>query len=563
MKRTAAELLVLDQILAVDRNRASVEERVAQLQTLRTSEEASGQIDQALCERVMTLQRGLLEARDNQRKLKSLLERIEAPPWFPATFIQALVESNTTRALVQIGNTRRVVVLGSRVDPASLGTGDEVLLNGELNLVVAKSPNGVPRGGETAVFERRMADGRLVLRHRDDEILVDPASGLKDEALVTGDQIRCDRGAWLAFEKIERATGSRFFIDQTPNVRFDQIGGLEVEIERIKRGLSLHLFHAETARKYGLRRRGSILLVGPSGTGKTMLGKALANWLATLTPAGQCRFMNIKPSELHSLWYGQTEANYRETFRAARAASAIDPRVPTVMFFDEVDAIGMARGQFNAHVDDRVLTSFMAELDGLADRGNIVVVGATNRRDALDPALLRPGRLGDVILEVPRPRMQAAEEIFARHLGTAIPLAENGHGGDIEATRAAIIRSAVVRIFAPNGDNQLATLQFRDGKRRTVRAADLVNGALIANIVNSAVERACHREVETGEAGLTAADVGLALEQEFVTAARALTPRNCRQHLMDLPHDLDVVSVEPVVRRTGRTLEQLKSLKEV
>ena len=205
MKKTAAELAVVDQILSLEHNRASLEQRVAQLQALRLSQEASSQLDQLLCDRLLTFQRGLLEARDHQRKLRNLLDRMEAPPFFPATFIQGTPGPEGGRAFVQIGNTRRVIVLGTGVDPASLRTGDEVLLNSELSLLVAKSPNGLPRGGETAVFERRLPDGRLVLRHRDDGILVDPAAALREENLEPGDLIRCDRAAWLAFEKIERA----------------------------------------------------------------------------------------------------------------------------------------------------------------------------------------------------------------------------------------------------------------------------------------------------------------------------------------------------------------------
>jgi proteasome-associated ATPase len=215
------------------------------------------------------------------------------------------------------------------------------------------------------------------------------------------------------------------------------------------------------------------------------------------------------------------------------------------MFFDEVDSVGMLRGRTNAQVDDRVLTAFMAELDGLTGRGNIIVVGATNRRDALDPALLRPGRLGDLVLDIPRPKMKAAGDIFAKHLRQDIPYASNGHS----TSRDEIITAVLSWIYAPNGEGELASLQFRDGKRRSVRAADLVSGAIIANIVNSAIERACTREVETNEPGLRTDDVLAAMADEFEAAMRVLTPANCRYHLTDLPQDMDVVSVEPVVRK--------------
>jgi SpoVK/Ycf46/Vps4 family AAA+-type ATPase len=298
--------------------------------------------------------------------------------------------------------------------------------------------------------------------------------------------------------------------------------------------------HHDLVARYHLRRASSVLLVGPPGMGKTLIARALARWLGDESPSGRARFIRVQPGALHSMWYSQTEANYREVFRVAREAGAAHPEAPVVLFFDEVDAIGLTRSEGLMRVDDRVLTSFMAELDGFDPRGNVLVVAATNRRDALDPALLRPGRLGDLILEVPRPSMAAARAILERHLPAAVPYHQDDAAADARQT---VIDTAVSRLYAPNGEGEVGTITFRDGTRRAIAARDLVSGAVLANVARVAIERACVRDLESGVPGVRPDDVIEAATEAVATAVSALTPVNCHAHITGLPQDLAVARV--------------------
>jgi proteasome-associated ATPase len=512
------------------------------------SPRAGGELDEFLLAELERRGEGLERADEALSELRRVLAKLSATPWFPATFLAPVALPGADAALVAVGSERRVVGVGPEVDLAALARGDAVLLGHGLNVVLGRSPVPAAVAGETAAFERRTADGRLVLRSRDEEVVVEATAALATAALAAGDSLRFDRAAGLALERLERSAGRHLFLEETPRERFADIGGLEAQIEALQRAVGLHVRHAETVARYRLPRQRSALLVGPPGTGKTMLARALANWLAELAPAGRSRFVHVKPGSLHSMWYAQSEANYREAFRVAREAGAAEPEVPVVMFFDEVDAVGAARGASHLRVDDRVLTALMTELDGLEERGNVLVVAATNRHDALDPALLRPGRLGDLVLEVPRPDRRAARQILARHLAPELPYA----GTERAAAREALLDLAAARLFAGGDGSELATLVLRDGRRRPLRPADLVSGAVLAQIARAAVERAVLRAIDEGDDGLRAADLEAAIAEALATAARALTPASCHRHLADLPHDIDVVRVERPERRTRR-----------
>lgn len=541
---SAEDRELMRMLLAVGEGAPGMGDKLHLVRRFRRTADGSRRIDELLLGQLIRLEQGLREARETQGELRTMIDSLVAPPWLTGILMRMVMTEAGPRALVMHAGTRRVVAVSEDVNLDLMTPGDEVYLARELNVVLGRSPDGMPRFGETAHFERRTGDGRLVLKCRDDEeVVVDAAGPLLNKGLESGDQVRWDRSVWLAFEKMERSKGTHLFMEETPDERFENIGGLDSEIEQLKRCIELHMKHAPVVQRYRLRRTNGILLVGKAGVGKTMLVRALCNWIAAMSPSGRSRFMNIKPAGLHSMWYSQSEANYREAFRVAREAANAEPDVPVIMFFDEVDSVGASRGAWGMRVDDRVQTALMAELDGVERRGNILVLAATNRHAIMDAALVRPGRLGDQVIEIPRPNMKAARAIFGKYLLADLPYAVNGRGGNGAEAREHIIDSVLSHLYSPNGDSELATLVFRDGARRPVRAAEVMNGAIIAQITNSAKERACTREIETGEVGLRVDDLLSAAREQCATAAHVLTPANCREHLSGLPDDMDVVSV--------------------
>lgn len=506
-------------------------------------------IDRMLIGRCYELHHGLREAREAQEELRRIHAELTAPPRFPAVYLGSATDPDGVAAIVSHGGARRVVRVAESAGLSDLRVGQEVLLSSDLNLILSPSPYPPPGVGETAVFERRVGTDRIAITCRDEPLIVSLAEDLREQPLQPGDMLRWDRSSWIAYEKIDRPCESRHLLEELPDVGFDSIGGLDATIEHLRTMLEIHYRNPEVARRYRLAPLRSILLTGPPGVGKTMIVKGTARYLGELFGGGPSHFMNIKPSALHSVWYSESEANYREVFRAAREIAHSSPGGPVVLFFDEADSTAGVRGHALGHVDDRVLTSFLAELDGLESRGDILVMAATNRADMLDPAVLRPGRLGDMIIDIPRPDRSAARAILGKHLPIDLPYAENGHGSDLAATREEILETAASRFFAANGESDLAVLTFRDGRRRTLAAKDLINGSCLANVAREAATRATIRALRESDSGIGIDDVLAAVSGEMERMIGPITPANVRHHVSDLPTDVDVVRCERIRRR--------------
>ncbi|UCH83224.1 MAG: AAA family ATPase [Candidatus Latescibacterota bacterium] len=492
------------------------------------------------------LQAQLVEA---QKELEESYKKLTAPPLYPATFLEFHTIGEIDAALVSYASGLRFVRLADGFDGARVRRGDQVLLSAELNLLVGSVSCTQFGCGETVTFERYTDDGRLVVSRRDEEIVVNASDDLRAITLKQGDELRWSPSGQMAFEKIDSPTAEHLYFDDATDVTFDDIGGLDAQAEELRNLVLLHLEHPELTAVYGLKPRRGAVLEGPPGTGKTMLVKALVNFLKTLSPTGQVKLINVKPGELGSIWYSETERKIRELFRMAHEAADAEPGIPVIIFFDEVDWIATSRGGTVHRVDDRAVGTLAVELDGLRNRGNVLVLAATNRMDMLDPALIRPERFGDKPIRVDRPNRVASRAILSKYFHDGLPYAVNDESS-LDVARETVVDATLSRLFAPNGDGDVATVTFRDGTKRTVGIRDVISGAILAKLANDAGQRACLREIGTGERGIRLDDVYHAIDEAIANAANLLTPTNCSKYVSNLPQDIDVVSVEPIRRKT-------------
>jgi len=541
---------LIDRLFATGEGAPGVEEKCHLAEMIRAgSPQENRRLDRILFGKLGQLTQGLNEARANLNELKQILDKLTNPPWHLGIFVQVVDTPEGPRAMVYHGGARRVVNLAEGLELDSLEVGDEVLLSDQLSVLIGKSPDGLPQVGETTEFHRYTDDGRLILRCRDEEFVVQAAAALRGVELTGGDLVRWDRSTWLAYEPIERAAGRRFLLDEVPDARPEQVGGQRANLRSLLAALTTTLVDAEKAKRYALDGRQSILMVGPPGCGKTLMARVAAAEI-TRRSGKDCRFAAVKPAEWEDPYVGVTQQNIRNCFKTLKEVAE---ESFAVLFLDEIEAVGRMRGSLVGHHSDKFLAALLAELDGFADRSGVAIIAATNRKDLADPALLE--RISDVEIVVDRPDARAAREIFRIHLPESTPYSPNGELAG--QTREELVDRAVSRLYDPNAENELCKIKFRDGKSRTVTARELISGRSIEQICRAARQSAYLRDVHSGAPGVRAEDIDEAVSDAIQRLSTTLSRYNAHAYLCDLPQDLDVVAVEPITRQVKRSYRYL------
>lgn len=511
-----------------------------------TSPESAAVVDAELLRRFDAMDTGLAEAKGCIDGLRLKIEELLGKAWYPGVFMGYLGDPAKRSALVYQGNTSRVVGVWDEVELDSLTKGCEVLLNRELSSIVSLSPRACRPTGQIAIVVEKTAHGTLILKNHEEDTEVEMADTLREVPIQAGDRVRWDPAACIAFERIEQAEANQYLLGEVPDVSLDAVGGQDQNLRKLVGVLSAVLVNPTMAAEYELGGRSSILLVGPPGCGKTLMVRAAVSQICR-TSGRVARFFVVKPAEWESCLVGNTEKNIRALFATLRRATADGSMA--VLFMDEVDAVGRARGHFQGHYSDKALNALLSEIDGFTGRQGVAIVSTTNRKDLIDSALLQ--RLSDYELQIGTPDMKGARAIFSIHLRPSLPFSPNGTMA--AATRAQIIETAVAKIYSPNSPySELCRLKFRDGKTRVVAGRDFASGRLFQQICGAAKLAAYQRELNGGARGLQVADMEDALASAMDRLSTNITIHNVRNQLADVPTDIDVVSVEPIRRRVDR-----------
>jgi proteasome-associated ATPase len=466
----------------------------------------------------------LREARDQIVALKEEVDRLAQPPSGYGVFLER--HEDGTIDVFTSGRKLRVTVSPS-LDAESLQRGQEVMLNEALNVVAARD---FERLGEVMQLKELLGTGMdadgfdraLVIGHTDDERVVALAEPLRSMGLKSGDSLLVEPRSGWAYERVPKSEVEQLVLEEVPDITYDQIGGLTGQIESIQDAVEMPFLHKELFLEHKLKPPKGILLYGPPGCGKTLIAKAVANSLAKKVKAqtgkgeGRSYFLNIKGPELLNKFVGETERQIRLVFQRAREKAS--EGTPVIVFFDEMDSIFRTRGSgVSSDVENTIVPQLLAEIDGVEKLENVIVIGASNREDMIDPAILRPGRL-DVKIKVERPDAEAARDIFAKYITSDLPLHADDlaeHGGNAEATCQAMIQHVVERMYVETEENRFLEVTYANGDKEVLYFKDFNSGAMIENIVARAKKMAVKQLIETGARGIRMAHLEAACVDEF------------------------------------------------
>ena len=458
----------------------------------------------------------LQESKQAIELLKEEVDKLCAPPNGYGIFCEA--NKDGTAEIFIDGRPMRVNVHPD-VDPLQFVSGQLLVLNEAFNIV--EGSGFVPRG-ETATVVDLLSDNRaLVLGHTDDERVVTLSEPLRTEQVKVGDSVLFDPRTHYAFEKLPKSAVEEVVLEEIPDVTYDDIGGLGDQIEVLRDSVELPYIYPEVFAEHKLAPPKGILLYGPPGCGKTLIAKAVANSLAKSIEKRTGKettpyFLNVKGPELLNKYVGETEHKLREVFKKAREKASQD--VPVVIFFDEMDSLFRMRGSgISSDMEATVVAQFLSEIDGVESLNNVIVIGASNRQDLIDPAVLRPGRL-DLKIKVHRPDAQAAREIFLKYFTKDLPFhtsSESTYGSDPQKIVDGIITETIEQMYRTTDDNKFLEVTYAKGEREIFYFKDFASGAMIENIVSRAKKRAVKRLIEDGERGIRVEDLIESVNDEF------------------------------------------------
>src|SRR5882762_156357 len=456
----------------------------------------------------------LYEAREQITALKEEVDKLCAPPSTYGVYL-SVNEDGTINVLSQ---GRKVKVnLHPSLKAEALKPGQELVLNEGLNVVEAA---GYEIQGDVVILKELLEEGRAVVTLRADEdkvgIVADPLRAVK---LKVGDHILMDGKSGYLLEKLPKSEVEDLALEEVPDINYEDIGGLTTQIEAIKDAVELPYLYADYYREHQLRPPKGVLLYGPPGCGKTMIAKAVANNLAQKISEKRGEkvkgyFLNIKGPELLNKYVGETERKIREIFVKAKEKANED--VPVVVFFDEMDALFRTRGTgISSDVETTIVPQLLAEIDGVEGLKNVIVIGASNRQDLIDPAILRPGRL-DVKIKIERPDRGAATDVFAKYLTTDIPFAESEtRDGGVAGAITAMTATAVEAMYALSEENRFLEVTYSNGDKEVLYFKDFASGAMIESVVRRAKKLALKRYIGGGEKGIMVDDLLTAVREEF------------------------------------------------
>jgi proteasome-associated ATPase len=479
--------------------------------------ETKGQLAQAVSQNER-LSATLREAREHIATLREEVDKLTMPPNAYGTFL-GTNEDNTVD-IFTAGRKMRVAV-HPELDLEGIVKGQEVVLNESLNVVLAR---GTEIGGEVVTFKDLLEDGKraLVLGRADEERVCELADSLIGQKIRAGDHVLMDSRSGMLLERLPRPEVEELILEEVPDISYDDVGGLDDQIEMIKDAVELPYLYSDLFHEHELQPPKGILLYGPPGCGKTLIAKAVANSLAkrvsekTGNDRTRSYFLNIKGPELLNKYVGETERQIRLIFQRAREKS--EEGVPVIVFFDEMDSLFRTRGTgISSDIESTIVPQLLAEIDGVESLKNVIVIGASNREDLIDPAILRPGRL-DVKIKIERPDAESARAIFTQYLRPTLPISEDEtklSGGDTSRAVSQMITSAVDAMYATGDENKFLEVTYQNGDKEILFFKDFSSGAMIENIVRRAKKLSIKRSIAGGTRGIGTQDLLDSIKQEF------------------------------------------------